>query len=46
MPTALPILQPVPIFKNKDYRDVMRREMDGLKIPNSIGNTCTVKCEF
>ena len=46
MPTALPILQPVPIFKNKDYRDVMRREMDGLKIPISLGKTCPVKCEF
>jgi hypothetical protein len=28
MPTALPILQPVPIFKNKDYREVLVREME------------------
>ena len=28
MPTALPILQPVPIFKTKDYREVLLREMD------------------
>ncbi len=37
MPTALPILQPVPIFKNKDYREVLVREMEGGKIPISLG---------
>jgi len=46
MPTALPILQPVPIFKNKDYREVLVREMEGGKIPISLGKTCPVKCEF
>src|SRR4029079_7320973 len=46
MPTALPILQPVPVLKNKDYREVMIREMEGGKIPISLGKTCPVKCEF
>lgn len=46
MSTALPLLQPVPIFKHRDYRDVLRREMDGGKIPLSLGKTCPVKCEF
>ena len=46
MPTALPILQPVPIFKNKDYREVLVREMEGGKIPISLGKTCPVKCGF
>ena len=46
MPTVLPILQATPIFKNKDYREVLRREMDGGKIPISLGKTCPVKCEF
>ena len=32
MPTALPILHAAPIFANKDYREVLRREMDGLKL--------------
>mgnify|MGYP001152592587 CR=1 FL=1 len=46
MPTALPILQPVPVLKNKDYHEVMIREMEGGKIPISLGKTCPVKCEF
>ena len=46
MSTALPILHPVPIFKNKDYREVLVREIEGGKIPISLGKTCPVKCEF
>jgi len=46
MPTVLPILQPTPIFTKKDYRDVLRREMDAGKIPLSLGRDCPVKCEF
>ncbi|HEU4683738.1 MAG TPA: hypothetical protein VFS39_04480 [Nitrospira sp.] len=46
MPTDLPILQAPRIFKQNDYREVLRREMDGLKIPISLGKTCPVKCEF
>jgi hypothetical protein len=46
MPTVLPILQPTPIFQKKDYRDVLRREMDAGKIPISLGRDCPVKCEF
>jgi len=46
MPTTIPILQAPPIFKNKDYREVLIREMDGGKIPISLGKTCPVKCEF
>ena len=46
MPTPIPILQPTPIFTKKDYRDVLRREMDAGKIPLSLGRDCPVKCEF
>ena len=46
MPTVLPILQPTPIFTNKDYREVLRKEMDAAKIPLSLGRDCPVKCEF
>jgi hypothetical protein len=46
MPTPIPVLQPVPIFTKKDYRDVLRREMDAGKIPLSLGRDCPVKCEF
>ena len=46
MGTALPILQAAPIFTNKDYREVLRKEMDAGKIPLSLGRDCPVKCEF
>lgn len=46
MPTPLPILQAPLIFKTKDYREVLIREMEGGKIPLSLGKTCPVKCEF
>ncbi|WP_447976574.1 hypothetical protein [Candidatus Nitrospira bockiana] len=42
----LPILQAKPIFQHKDYRDVLRREMDAGKIPLSLGKKCPVQCEF
>ena len=44
--TPLPILQPRKLFEGKDYREVLRREMDAGKIPLSLGKTCPVKCEF
>jgi hypothetical protein len=44
--TPLPILQPKKLFEGKDYREVLRREMDAGKIPLSLGKTCPVKCEF
>ncbi len=40
------MLQAAPIFTGKDYRDVLRREMDAGKIPLSLGRDCPVKCEF
>ncbi len=46
MPMPLPMLQAAPIFTRKDYRDVLRREMDAGKIPLSLGRDCPVKCEF
>ena len=35
-----------PLFTNKDYREVLIREMDAGKIPLSLGKACPVKCEF
>ena len=46
MSTAIPILQPVLVLAGADYRDALRREMDGGKIPISLGKACPVKCEF
>jgi len=46
MGTALPLLQPTLLLKGKDYRDVLKRELDGGKIPISLGKACPVKCEF
>ena len=43
---SIPILQPKKLFQGKDYRDVLKREMDAGKIPISLGKTCPVKCEF
>ena len=40
------MLQAAPIFAKKDYREVLRREMDAGKIPLSLGRDCPVKCEF
>ena len=44
--SSIPILQPKKLFQGKDYRDVLKREMDAGKIPISLGKTCPVKCEF
>ena len=46
MPTSITILQPLSIFQKKDYRDVLRREMDAGKIPLSLGGDCPVKYGF
>ncbi len=46
MPIPIPMLQAAPIFTKKDYREVLRREMDAGKIPLSLGRDCPVKCEF
>jgi hypothetical protein len=47
MATTLPLLQPTPVFKDRtDYRQVLIREMEGGKIPLSLGKSCPVKCEF
>ena len=43
---SIPMLQPKKLFQGKDYRDVLKREMDAGKIPISLGKTCPVKCEF
>ena len=46
MLTNLPILQAPKIFSSNDYREVLKREIDGGKIPLSLGKECPVKCEF
>ena len=46
MASTLPMLQPTKVLAGKDYREVLRREMDGGKIPLSLGKSCPVKCEF
>lgn len=46
MGTPLPILQAARIFKEKDYRAVLIRELEGGKIPLSLGKGCPVQCEF
>jgi hypothetical protein len=42
----LPLLQPDRLFTGRDYREVLRREMDAGKIPISLGKSCPVQCEF
>lgn len=46
MGQPLPLLQPTTIFQGKDYREVLRRELDAGKIPISLGKACPVQCEF
>ena len=46
MGTPLPILEPVSVLRQSDYRDVLRRELDAGKIPISLGRSCPVRCEF
>src|SRR5881397_1886272 len=46
MRAALPMLQAMPVLKGKDYREVLRQELDAGKIPISLGRSCPVQCEF
>lgn len=46
MAATLPMLQPAKVLAGKDYKEVLRREMDGGKIPLSLGKSCPVQCEF
>ena len=46
MLTDLPILEAARLFSPTDYREVLKREMDGGTIPLSLGKECPVKCEF
>ncbi len=46
MSKPIPILQPTKVLANKDYKEVLCREMDSGKIPISLGKSCPVKCEF
>jgi hypothetical protein len=46
MSRPLPILQSPTLLAGKDYREVLRQEMDAGKIPISLGKNCPVKCEF
>src|SRR5438046_7647697 len=46
MRAALPMLQATPVLKGKDYREVLRQELDAGKIPISLGRSCPVQCEF
>lgn len=46
MATALPLLTPKPVLAGKDYKEVLRREMDAGKIPLSLGKNCPVQCAF
>ncbi len=46
MGAVLPMLQATPVLKGKDYRVVLRHELDAGKIPISLGKSCPVKCEF
>ena len=46
MGRILPVLEQTKVLQGKDYREVLRREMDAGKIPLSLGKNCPVKCEF
>ena len=46
MSRELPLLEPPQLFGQQNYRDVLKREMDGGKIPLSLGKKCPVQCEF
>ena len=37
MGRELPILEPTLVLQDKDYREVLKREMDAGKIPLSLG---------
>jgi hypothetical protein len=40
------MLEAKKLFASGDYREVLRREVDGGKIPLSLGKACPVRCEF
>ncbi|MEE8493818.1 MAG: hypothetical protein V3S25_07220 [Nitrospirales bacterium] len=40
------MLQPAEVLAGKDYREILRRELDAGKIPISLGKGCPVQCEF
>ncbi len=42
----LPVLQPAEVLRGKDYRVILRKELDAGKIPISLGKSCPVQCEF
>ena len=46
MASTLPMIQPIKVLTGRDYKEVLRREMDRGKIPLSLGKSCPVKCEF
>ena len=46
MSRSIPMLEQTKVLEGKDYREVLRREMDAGKIPLSLGKNCPVKCEF
>ncbi|MGB0910073.1 MAG: hypothetical protein ACPGYT_06895 [Nitrospirales bacterium] len=46
MSRSIPMLEQTKVLEGKDYREVLRREMDAGKIPISLGKNCPVKCEF
>lgn len=46
MSKEIPLLQAPRVLSPTDYREVLKREMDGGKIPLSLGKACPVKCEF
>ena len=46
MSRELSVLEAPTLFGTKNYRDVLKREMDAGKIPLSLGKKCPVQCEF
>ena len=46
MGRELPVLEPTLVLQGKGYREVLTREMDGGKIPLSLGKKCPVECDF
>jgi hypothetical protein len=46
MGRPLPVLQPAEVLRGKDYRVILRKELDAGKIPISLGKSCPVQCEF
>ncbi len=46
MGRPLPVLQPAEVLRGKDYREILRKELDAGKIPISLGKSCPVQCEF